>query len=227
MPGWPTPALPDMEASARPSVVPLPLEGMGVLSGNVGKTGGAMVGRGVRVGWSGRAVHVTAGGGHADGSVGCLGTRVEYEPPVGRVGVGVLVGRGGVQVPVGVGVPVGTVYWREPYGKQLQPHAVAVAIAACSVMNPSAHPAGTIIKIDRPVSRGQIAIKRVGGESGRLHLVSRERIPRPLVRAVSLTPAYSALEAGVSNLSCDIGLFSSTLALVAPVAPGTMPMVRW
>src|SRR5437773_383095 len=108
--GWPTPALPDMEASARPTVLPLPLDGMGVLIGNVGKTGGATVGRGVRVGWSGPAVHVTAGGGHAGGSVGRAGARVAYEPPDGRVGRGVLVGRGGIQVPVGVGVPVGTVY---------------------------------------------------------------------------------------------------------------------
>jgi hypothetical protein len=28
--------------------------------------------------------------------------------------VDVMLGRGGIQVPVGVGVPVGTVYWRDP-----------------------------------------------------------------------------------------------------------------
>jgi hypothetical protein len=87
---------------------------MGVLTGKVGKTGGWMVGLGVRVGWWGAAVQVTAGGGQAGGSVGCLGTRVAYEPPEGLVGVGVFVGRGGIQVPVGVGVRVGTVYWRDP-----------------------------------------------------------------------------------------------------------------
>ena len=59
-------------------------------------------------------MQVTAGGGQAGGSVGCRGTSVAYEPPLGRVGVGVLVGRGGIQVPVGVGVPVGTEYCREP-----------------------------------------------------------------------------------------------------------------
>jgi hypothetical protein len=74
--GCPMPALPDMEARARPSEVPLPLDGMGVFTGKVGKTGGAMVGLGVRVGWSGAAVQVTAGGGHAGGSVGWWGTRV-------------------------------------------------------------------------------------------------------------------------------------------------------
>jgi hypothetical protein len=70
------PALPDIEASARPSEVPLPPEGIGVLIGKVGNTGGAIVGLGVRVGWSGAAVHVMAGGGQAGGSVGWAGTRV-------------------------------------------------------------------------------------------------------------------------------------------------------
>ena len=100
-----------MEASARPSEVPLPPEGIGVLIGSVGKTGGATVGRGVSVGWAGAGVQVTAGGGQAGGSVGWRGTMVAYDPAFGRVGVGVALGRGGIQVPVGVGVLVWIEYW--------------------------------------------------------------------------------------------------------------------
>jgi hypothetical protein len=59
------------------------------------------------------------------------------------------VGRGGIQVPVGVGVPVGSVYWREPYGKQLHSQAVAVAIAACSLMIPSLHPVARVSKASK------------------------------------------------------------------------------
>jgi hypothetical protein len=48
--------------------------GSGVLGGKVGKIAGGTVGTSVKVGWSGRAVHVTMGGGQWGGtSVGAGG----------------------------------------------------------------------------------------------------------------------------------------------------------
>ena len=74
--------------------------------------------------------------------------------------MGVFVGRGGIQVPVGVGVRVGTVYCRDPYGKQLHPHAVAVAIAASSDMIPLAQPASRATAANSPTTVGIIGSDR-------------------------------------------------------------------